>query len=502
MKTGIFKLTFFLCCFLFFTLNSYSQTENFKLSDYKNPDYKYHSLDLGLNLHNNYSNTYLNNNGTGVTSSSTSANNSVSAYYTQQKNSIRNKSGLNLSLDGLYMLSFPGHQTKNKNSNLTERIDLNGYYTRFYNKNWFWRSSYSFTHSFYADLENSDHVRPNDQGSFPYHLFAQNYRTTLSGSASFVAGKGRVEQVEDAQLAIYILDDLKKNGALNRDATNEEIGKLANLITELKFKRAFDTRLKRIDDMKQLDSLLVTNGLAKSGIEYFTSLNDMWDYAFKPSRLSGNDFYGGLKLGDAWSFDYIYTKTDTSVMYPDYAHGTFNNSLNPSFILGLGSYKPINIRWQRDAYLYAGISCKQMREMQRYYKNTPDLIIKTSEHPIITINGNYGYSFYPNTRTWFDFDWRLNAFYNRYNAKPENRDVSVLKTDLNISTGPHIGVYYYISPRLLLSASLELPNQFSFSRNYNHLYNEDGSILSSVFDDHYRNDLYFIFGTGLVFKVF
>ena len=47
-------------------------------------------------------------------------------------------------------------------------------------------------------------------------------------------GKGRIEQVEDARQAIYILENLDKQGVLNRKLTTEEIHAFAQTISTVK----------------------------------------------------------------------------------------------------------------------------------------------------------------------------------------------------------------------------------------------------------------------------
>ena len=59
-------------------------------------------------------------------------------------------------------------------------------------------------------------------------------------------GKGRIEQVEDARQAIYILENLDKQGVLNRKLTTEEIHAFAQTISTVKNKRFLDARLRMI----------------------------------------------------------------------------------------------------------------------------------------------------------------------------------------------------------------------------------------------------------------
>jgi len=92
-------------------------------------------------------------------------------------------------------------------------------------------------------------------------MFSSNNNYTLKDNTDFLStgyaigfGKGRIENVTDAQMAYNILNDLKKNNLLSADFNNEDINGLAKTITRLNNTRLFDFRRKHIFELKQIDS--------------------------------------------------------------------------------------------------------------------------------------------------------------------------------------------------------------------------------------------------------
>jgi hypothetical protein len=55
----------------------------------------------------------------------------------------------------------------------------------------------------------------------------------VSTSFFLLAGWSRIERVEDASLAVYILDDLNKAGQLAREVSKEDVTELASHISEV-----------------------------------------------------------------------------------------------------------------------------------------------------------------------------------------------------------------------------------------------------------------------------
>ncbi len=93
-------------------------------------------------------------------------------------------------------------------------------------------------------------------------------------------GWGRIHDVTNARLALYILDDLVRLHCLTRSPSREEILDFSQLITHMNNERIFDNREKIIASIKALDDWLRQRDLLKTaGAEYFTSMYDNWENA-------------------------------------------------------------------------------------------------------------------------------------------------------------------------------------------------------------------------------
>ena len=95
---------------------------------------------------------------------------------------------------------------------------------------------------------------------------------SISGFLPVKFGKGRIENVGDARQALFILESFEKQNLLLRELNAEDIIEFATLISQLKNKRFFDARLRKIGELKAIDEFLKTkNIISNPQIEYFTS---------------------------------------------------------------------------------------------------------------------------------------------------------------------------------------------------------------------------------------
>ena len=163
-----------------------------------------------------------------------------------------------------------------------------------------------------ADLQISNTTA--DFHKMTYHLDTVEGRgkrinedRNFEGSLPILVGKGRIEPIQDARMAVYILDQLSRKDKLERQPTQQEILAFAEEIAAIKNERFFDARNRRIYEMTRLDSFLRNRNLIHAeDIEYYTTMNDFWRYANNPSRGSGSRFSLGVEPG----YDYAYRYDD------------------------------------------------------------------------------------------------------------------------------------------------------------------------------------------------
>jgi hypothetical protein len=206
-------------------------------------------------------------------------------------------------------------------------------------------------------------------------------------------GKGRIENVTDAQMAYFILTDLQKQKLLTKDFDSANLIDLAKTITALNNTLLFDFRRKRIFELQQIDSFLQKSNLIdKYSIGYFTTLADNWYYAFNPNRRHGKQKYIRWQPGVAYS-NKSENQTKSGILT---SQKNSSSSVIGTLALGIDNYSAKNMNWQFNK----GISLATSYQ----YSNAKNAVGNTN---ITTGSGSmfsqlWGYlewGYFPNTRT-------------------------------------------------------------------------------------------------------
>jgi len=172
----------------------------------------------------------------------------------------------------------------------------------------------------------------------------KNNKQEVKNTFTFGAGRGRIERVQDAQMALYILQDLETQGLLDAEVTPALSHSFARLITDINNRRVFDSRRRRIYELTRIDSFLRTSGLTnKTDIRHFTTVNDNWAFAINPYRLAGTAWFVRLKPGIAYSNSYMQRKSGSNV---ENKTDILRLSLSPE--TGFEKYIPVNLQWQQN----------------------------------------------------------------------------------------------------------------------------------------------------------
>jgi hypothetical protein len=266
----------------------------------------------------------------------------------------------------------------------------------------------------------------NNNPSYPTDNTVKNSGLYLDNSVILGVGIGRIENAEDARLAIYILDELLKNNSINRKPADEEILLMASKITQLKNKRFFDYRLRRIIEIQTLDTFLhQSNLLNKQDVVYFTTLNDNWLYSNCPTRTSGDRFSINIKP----FFNYNESKNSNS-NYGVSANKRLGGKLYGEYL----NSKPLNLKWQRNYNLQVGY-----QKLKNLYNNSN--IIDYSTDQIYT-SAKLEVGFYPNSRSY------LTAFLENTLSKDWVDITLGDDKQFNYNLYASISAYYYFSERL------------------------------------------------------
>ncbi|MEN8123371.1 MAG: hypothetical protein ABFS35_23740 [Bacteroidota bacterium] len=458
--------------FIFISLISLAQYENFDLSKYKLPDIKRHQLDFKFGIDNDYSSRTFDNEDR---FSKLDFNQDFEAKYNYYFNSQKRQSNFSGILDTDLQLD----RTKNNQENPLKKEDtdinlnfnLDNYYYLIEDK-WFIHVQPNIQFSYY---QNKDKLLNFDKDDYPAQdvgggvlypivdIKSIDYSINLMPKLNIGYGYGRIEPVGDLRHAIYIIDELVKNNRIKRDLSEQEIILIASKISELKNQRFFDSRLRKIYEIKSIDSVLTQMGIVDdSDAVYFTSLSDIWDFGGQlrshgtrilfdvNGELINQYFKDYNKKYDSQIDDFTEIENKSTEKYETFGA-----------LISLQSNKPIGLKWQRYLNLspYYNISTGNLK----YWYG---------------VNLNYMLNWYLNTRTNAQIHARIN-----YNKSKRIDREEYLSEYLN----SHIQGYlsYYLSPRLRLHFYSGINNRW---------YLDDYSS--------YRSSLSFYSSIGLRYAIF
>jgi hypothetical protein len=270
-------------------------------------------------------------------------------------------------------------------------------------------------------------------------------------------GKGRIESVQDAQMALFILNDLQEQGLIS-SPNAQTVNDFAKLITQLNNRRIFDNRRKRIFELTQIDSFIKEKNLAaETHIKHFTIINDNWALAFNPIRFSGTNLF--LRLLPSAGLGY----SKSNVEY--FNTTIFNSKIDNKFIslspqIGVERFVPINLKWQKD--MGAKVSIGRYWLDRTNEEETNNSFLKNNLKQQIshaTINAFYGFGFYPNNRTLLNTNINLNTSYLNYKT-------GELKDEIFLSATANLIANYFISYRSRLLAYVNLNYTRSSQENF------------------------------------
>lgn len=417
----------------------FAQIKDFDLSQYKLPYLKRHSLYGSFNLGSNYYSTK--DDLTEYTSKNLSYDCNVLYKNYFNSTTFQGEQSVNVSysFDNRNVKTISSSENKSMNKSLDLNLNIMSV-NRYYSDDFFY--GFGITCSANRIVYEEDYSGNNKD------------ETTIAtnGSLPLFIGLGRIEQVEDARLAVYILDELSTAGSLAHQPTNDEVLEFAKLISELKNERFFDGRLKKISELQQVVSFLKThNLLVKDDIQAFAIVNDNWDYAQGPQRASGSR----LTFSIAPSWDYR-KSSNKQTNFLDYVSKT--KKLSGAIGVEYCYEKPVSLLWQRTLKVTTGFSFgKSTYEPSENFSVDSDV-----KDYFISLETGIGY--YPNSRTNFNFS--LSGAY----SKDFNNSDADSEGDYFL-LAPTIRAYYYISPQLRLTFEDRL-NMTWMNRDYENFVND------------------------------
>lgn len=453
------RIQWALLCLVATSLAGFSQDKSFDLSRYKFPDYKRHEMELNFNSSGrgydySYESDMPGNPGIRrVDQKNIFSNSDATLGYTYEKHTRKHIDLLYSSLSGVHDYSKSTYtDRKTKESNTQGSLNFSGSSRYYLTKDKLFAEGIGIMSFNYSDRNSTN--EPVGQNA----ITDKNKNNTLSLSAGAGIGIGRLEKVNDFWQAYYILEKLNGQKSLRRELEEKDVFEFATLASKLKNERFFDARLRKIAELKALDSLLQTQGLIDNGdIAYFTTLNDYWSYGNFPERRSG----GELKVHVMPEYQSSYWKDDDSPS----STSSYTNLVSK---IQYEHSKQLNLYWERTFSLMASNTSRLATDPE-----LPD------DHPsnFLRTEAVAGIGFYPNSRT----SLKLQGSYSAYEFLSYNIDQTVNETQTANKTWDHnflltLNSNYYISPQLQLTASVNGSYEFSEyqSREYKTIFYEVG----------------------------
>lgn len=373
-----------LCCMLMpaFSLFAQDSTTRFELKDYKyrTPGFRALSFDFSMAASSAASNVK---NGPEYSSGSYSISPAVFNFFKTSSTDKR------LSQSN-YSFSLYGQSNVNKidNSKQSQKSGIaaftwqlrNQYFRR---NNWFWEFGNKInTNATFNDFKNE-----------PDYNKQQSYYA--DETLTLGLGKGRLENVQDAQMALFILNDLRELGLVSSSYTGEQAHEFARLITDINNQRVFDSRKRRIYELQRIDSFLKNTGLASTtDVRHFTTVNDNWVFAYNPFRLHGNQWYVRVKPSAG-----ILQQVEKSTL-PVTTHETRTvRSIGVSPEAGFESQKAKSLHWQRSFIINVSYMSSVNNEVIKNKGVFPTETKNEYNQQQADIYSSYSLGYFPNTRT-------------------------------------------------------------------------------------------------------
>ena len=447
---------------IFLTSGLFAQT--FELKDYKNPDYQFKMIETGFSFGSNTNAIRKSYSGSQSWPELKTDNFAISGLLTPKYHAYKNRrhyqgsQRFNLNLNPGYLTN--NNETINQNSTQSAEYKLLRFmgdlYTennnRFYNnKLQFFEVNIKFQYR-YVGQNNSQDKDPVDYQSAQSTIFREQ---EIGLHVPLLIGMGRIESVQDARLALYIFEDLKKSGNLKHEPNKEEIETFASFITQLKNKRHFDSRLRKISEITAVDSMLHTMGL-KTGSEasYFTLLNDNWDFASGPQRESGSRFSFGVapRMVIDLNFQrdkYLDATNQESVIENKGQYRAIGADILVSYLRSV----PTSAEWQHDTYAAAVFSPLNTYSITKNIDGGTSEVESFYKEPSFGARLSHEIGYYPNSRTSISLLGEAGYQY-FYKAKRKVDPLEEEESTNNLSATLRLQGHYYLSPQLTFNALL------------------------------------------------
>jgi len=381
---------------------------------------------------------------------------------------LRGENNMNINYNGNYSLylntrplqretsvnfKFKGYRYKVNNPTLIGQIWDNKYYEwetgvnfkdvhrRYVNDKCFIENQFLGSYSFDQYNRFDSHVNGIEVGR---RLSNNNHMASVGLPVK--VGLGRLERVEDARQALFLIEELSKVNRIQQDVSQESYLALSAFVSKLRNKRFFDVRLQRIYQLEAIDSFLQANQLTtETDAAYFTTTMDYWMFGGQPIRLNGRRislaFYPSMAYQDNQSAELSKVNYNKNRQLSRYYQAFF--------ALEFAHEKAFKQKWQSSFNTSLSVGKRKTEETIEFVLGEQST---TEVLPSVQFEASYQLGFYPSTRT--SMFWNVNVHASKIsNAQDYAEEIYGFELERNIFSSS-INVNYYVSPRFRIAADL------------------------------------------------
>lgn len=255
-------------------------------------------------------------------------------------------------------------------------------------------------------------------------------------------GSGRIETVSDMAMALFLLKDAIQVGTDPTLITPEQVNDFASRMVTLRNERVFDTRVKRMHELRELyNFMLENNWTVANDPGFFTVLTDNWLYNINPARFSGRRWTYGLTP----KYRYV---TSSGVVNGTPSGNVHSNRFGGELSVDFEKYKPVNVH--HDIFRTHRIGMGVTRTVSSSELSSSSDNVISGEFTTA-----FGHQWIPNSRT------RVSASVSGEYQYIRRNDLSAV--DHLITLGLNGIANYFISYRTQLFANFDL--NYNYDKN-------------------------------------
>ncbi len=323
-------------------------------------------------------------------------------------------------------------------------------------------------------------------------------------------GWGRLYEGSYASTALYIIEELKRDGLLVKNPSQQNMLDLTEVIYQYRQKHAIDGRLHKIESLQKIFDFLENERLInETGSNDYLLIQDIWDYFPRVNRKFGSKVRLGVGLEYDYGSDHIantseirridYRYHDDNPHIKDTLHNGSGSNYNyisgkydfqgSYLVLNAEYHVPLNRQWQLLLATNNKYYLKAERDNENYSTSVDPNIINPNSH-----ERKIKYDDYYQIEFVSDIDYIINsrtslnilgiiAMYKRDFSEVLDRtvyDINYLYIQSKNEKGWSLDIKANMSYRISIPTSFNVRLSYSSNHNeYTFYYNGDYKIYDS-----------------------